>query len=419
MTGRSLSQRTANTKLAQPKARSFTEWLASPSLYPTDERLLGSDVIESRVYGFNGSVFELRTDVSEYRFFCGKEGNLRPEWPKLKHSLLGMSKNNPGRVRGVRFIRTIGELPIWLDNGPRDFNLRTKLPRNAEILCVVERRPDGFQALDEILETGLQNSEFKELAEFIATLPALRIAHESSHVVSTSVPSEELPYLLALRAEFLGLAANISSSFSGRIVRQYFKDGTSNWAIDGEHGMAREQVMFELRDKFGAQFSDILKRCAPDALNSRLIALAGYRAVVSRQSYYSARRLRTALSELYLGPLMQDISIILAGGTNELAEELSQLLETDCLVAEPYQESYEIFSRINDAASPVLYVPEPDGLLLVELLHKIKKAGKKPILVQESGCNFGGIIDIPAGRSTADQAVKVLRGISALLRPQL
>lgn len=419
------SQTLGKIQEQQAGSKSFSDWLLSPSLYSSGERVRSKTVLEYEVSAPEGRIYELETDSSVYKFFYPRQGFLRADWPRLKHQLLHRVRYETQCLQGIRFLRTVGDLPIWLDNGPRSLRLNTKLPAHAEIACIIEKRPTSRYTLEEVLERGISQAELQELAEFICALPPANIEKTGMDKVgvgiATSLPNELLPYYLALRSHLEGLQLHASpgyspsreATFSG-LYRKNYVDGSSSWSLSERP--SREELFFLLRRQYGAQFAAALLRRMPEKICAKSVALVGYQMVdsgdTSAAEGANGDLLRSAMCELYVGEAIQEISLIVLSGTPNLAEELCGIFHTELFRISSSQESAAILAQLR---GPVLYAPAADGLLVLEIVQELTRRGKMPIVVQESGVDFGALIEVSPALSLPDQTVQVLEGISSLL----
>jgi len=405
---------------ADLEPKRFSEWLLSPSLYPTDERLLSKIAEERQVPGFDGSVYRLNTDLCSYSFLCPRGGFLRGVWPRLKHQVLSLSRRSPVKLRGIRFLRTVGELPIWLDDEPKKLSLKTKIPRNAEFVCVVERRIVASSTLEESLESGISSSEINGLGELLASLGTLQVAPAKWEQVVTSLPSSDLPYLLMLRGEFARIAPAkpLYSEGSIKLMFNRFADGKSGWAVESLHEPSREELYYDLLQRFGPKLTDRLKHKVGEKISRRTVALIGYSKTLEEKkeaNFNSGQALRLATREFLLGGLSKPFSVILASRSLRFGEELASLLEGEFIPYESSSDSSEILAEISPLSPAVVVVSKGDGLQMLELVKGLTQKGIKPVLIQEAGLEIGGILEISSASGPEDQTIQALRGISALL----
>jgi len=379
--------------------------------------MLSSEVKEYEISSPAGTVHELETDTTLYKFFSPRQGFLRADWPRLKHQLLNRMRYDSHCLQGIRFLRTVGELPIWLDNGPKNLRLATKLPRNAEIACILERKPDSYRPIEEVLEKGISQAELRQLAEFVCSLPPAAVEHEGMDrerpSLATSIPNYLLPYYVLLRSKLQGLSLKLAGDLLERptLSHKQYIDGTTSWAL--EERLSREELFFTLRQHYGAQFAAALLKRFPETLCPKSVALVGFEQV--QQNDRSPRNpevLRSALCELFVGKVLNDVSIVVLARNPALAEELCGILQTEMTVLPSTGETSDLLANIQGL---VIYPTSGDGLLILQVIQELRRRGKVPIVVQESGVDFGALIEVSSALSIQDQTVQVLEGISTLL----
>jgi hypothetical protein len=385
---------------ARGSSRRFVDWLLSPSLYPSEERVLSKRLEIVRLKGFRGSVYRLRTDRSIYSFFCPNEGILKPWWPRLKQQILGLRSRGPSRLAGIRFMRTIGELPVWLEDSAILPKLSLQLPRNAEILCVIERRVAHTTEFEQLLEDGIGRKELALLVEFIGNLPPVKVRAVNSKPIITSLPSGPLQYLLELRERFFGLEARILSRAESNLTLNYYTDGVSGFELSGS--VSREELIAELGFRYSLD-RELLALLPPGMVDERILALVSYQQSISGTP--DSARLRWGVGRLhhFQGA---PVAVITSGYSDQMVGELAELINGD-LVEERHIDSSKIRLR-----NSVIALEGEDVVLSLELIRELTSSGFRVLTV--SPC--GGLVEVPLGLNPEAQAIQAVRGISALLK---
>jgi hypothetical protein len=394
-------------------SKSFTEWLLSPSLYPSDERILSYRLTARRSSDFKGSFYSLETSRATYTFFCPSAASLKSNWPRLKSLWIDFSSRYPGRVLGVRFLRTVGELPIWLDDEGIQLSINTPIKAGAEIACIIERRIISRTACSEFSERGIYGDEIRALAYLIDCQEPAKISFSPKHrrgVLTSSSKAELLPYELALKEVASGVSIEMDGFSIDDLELLTYESGLTAWGLRAK--ASREEILCCLREYFGPAVAETVVSLSRKRVSQLALALISSKTLVPK-AFATDHELRRGIKDLVLGQNARDILLLVFDKDRALSAELGKVFETS-VVFESRDIDIVLDSGFKDSVT-VINMPSADSCIGVDLAVKAKQAGLKIITVQEAGSGGAGLIEVMPGRSLADQAISVLRGMSRLM----
>jgi hypothetical protein len=389
--------------------KSFTEWLLSPSLYPSDERILSHKLIARRSSDFKGSFYSLETSRATYTFFCPSDAALKLSWPRLKALWSDFSKRYPGRVLGVRFLRTVGELPIWLDDEAVQLRVNTPVRQRGEIACLIERRIVNRVGIETLSERGFYQDEMAALAELVDLQQSAHLNYQYSAVtepVVCDVSSELLPYELLLKEVTKGIEFEPTKISCKDLELLTYEGGTLAWGIKSES--SREEILCALRKTFGASFVEHLSESSKSSISQLAFSLSSYRRV---DDIDDGIKLRRAVRDLIVGPKLKNVALVVIDQDEKLSLELGQVFETS--VISDYNDVG--IGNVSDTFGAVAVVQVRELSAAPKVVQSLKAQGMRVLTIQKGSDSRAGILDIFPRQNIADQAIEVLRGISNTL----
>lgn len=389
--------------------KTFTEWLLSPSLYPSDERILSGKLIARRSAEFKGCFYSLETSRATYTFFCPSDAALKRSWPRLKALWGDFSKRYPGRVLGVRFLRTVGDLPIWLDDEAIKLRVNTPVRHRGEIACLVERRVLNRVGIEQLAERGFYADELIALSELVdlqhSAIPSYEYSSLPSPVVC-DVSSDLLPYELLLNEVSRGLELESSKLTCEDLELLTYEGGTLAWGLKSE--TTREELLFALRISFGSGFIERLSEVTKNSISQLAFSLLSYR---RRDPVDSGVNLRHAVKDLIVGPRITNAALVVIDDQSGLSQELARIFETQ--VISDYKD-VEI-ADFSPTYGAVAVVHLKHTSIAPKVVQTLKSQGVRVLTVQKGSDSKAGLIDISPRQSIADQAIEVLRAVSNIL----
>ncbi len=387
--------------------KTFTEWLLSPSLYPSDERILSTRLVARRSSDFKGCFYSLETSRATYTFFCPADGALKGNWPRLKALWSDFARRYPGRVQGVRFLRTVGELPIWLDDEAAQLRVDTSIKNRGEIACLVERRIINRVNINQLSERGIYSDELNALAELIdLQIPAtLNYDHYSSRgPIVGQVSSELLPYEILIQEMSRGISFERSEIGCGDLELLTYDGGILAWGVKTE--TTREELLCCLRENFGVPLIEALSSLLTKKFSNLALSLIAYASNKQCQT-----GLRRAIKDLIVGPQLSNLALVVVDKEGHLASELADIFETKPI------------SHLNDVeiecicptygAVPIVHLTET--VAAISAVQKLKDHGLKVISLESGQEGYSSLFEISHQQGISDQVITVLRGISNVL----
>lgn len=391
--------------------KTFTEWLLSPSLYPSDERILSGKLVARRSSEFKGCFYSLETSRATYTFFCPSDAALKRSWPRLKALWGDFSRRYPGRVQGVRFLRTVAELPIWLDDDPIELRVNTPVRHRGEIACLVERRIINRLGIEQLAERGFYADEVIALSELVDLQQPTGLNYRHSSMLRPmvcDVPSELLPYELLIKEVSRGIEFELGNLTCGDIELLTYEGGTLAWGLKSES--TREGLLSTLRQSFGPGLIESLSQSTKKSISQLAFSLISSKLTDSADADNATigLKLRQAVKDLIIGPRLTNAAIVVIDPDSSLSNELAKIFETQ--VVSDYKDV-----KINNFVATygsVSVVHLEQTNVAPKVVQALKSQGIRVLTVQKCSDSKAGIIEVSPRQSLADQAIDVLRGIS-------